>query len=137
MNKKFSGPIEQDPAIVNLLERMPQSVRASFSEEQLSHLRNAVSSRQWGHHPIDVRGTVPWFKYRYYYVLLAGKNHRNMTRAQLRASRFINALFLAGFMTFSALVGILLIYLLKSALGIDLLPDYSFGVWDWFKSQAD
>ena len=93
-----------------------------------------MSSRQWGHHPIDLRGTIPWFKYRYYYVLLAGKNHRSMTRSQLRASRFINALLLAGFMTFSALVGILLIYLLKSALGIDLLPDYSLGVWDWFKS---
>ena len=61
MSKKFSGPIEQDPAIVNLLERMPQSVQASFTEEQLSHLRNAVSSRQWGHHSMDIRGTIPWF----------------------------------------------------------------------------
>ncbi|WP_158769000.1 3-phosphoshikimate 1-carboxyvinyltransferase [Paraglaciecola sp. L1A13] len=134
MNKKFSGPIEEDPAIVNLLERMPRSVQTSFSEEQLSHLRNAVSSRQWGHHSIDLRGTVSWFKYRYYYVILAGKNHRNMSRAQLRASRFVNALLLALFFTFSAMIGILLLYLLKSAVGIDLLPNYSFGVWDWFKS---
>ena len=134
MNKKFSGPIEEDPAIVNLLERMPRSVQTSFSEEQLSHLRNAVSSRQWGHHSIDLRGTVSWFKYRYYYVILAGKNHRNMSRAQLRASRFVNALLLALFFTFSAMIGILLLYLLKSAVGIDLLPNYSFGVWHWFKS---
>ena len=134
MNKKFSGPIEEDPAIVNLLERMPRSVQTSFSEEQLSHLRNAVSSRQWGHHSIDLRGTVSWFKYRYYYVILAGKNHRNMSRAQLRASRFVNALLLAVFFTFSALIGMLLLYLLKSALGVDLFTDYSFGVWDWFKS---
>ena len=134
MNKKFSGPIEEDPAIVNLLERMPRSVQTSFSEEQLSHLRNAVSSRQWGHHSIDLRGTMTWFKYRYYYVILAGKNHRNMSRAELRASRFVNALLLAVFFTFSAMVGILLLYLLKSALGVDLFTDYSFGVWDWFKS---
>ncbi|WP_339773478.1 3-phosphoshikimate 1-carboxyvinyltransferase [uncultured Paraglaciecola sp.] len=134
MNKKFSGPIEEDPAIVNLLERMPRSVQTSFSEEQLSHLRNAVSSRQWGHHSIDLRGTMTWFKYRYYYVILAGKNHRNMSRSQLRASRFVNALLLAVFFTFSAMVGILLLYLLKSALGVDLFTDYSFGVWDWFKS---
>ncbi|WP_166424109.1 3-phosphoshikimate 1-carboxyvinyltransferase [Paraglaciecola sp. 20A4] len=134
MNKKFSGPIEEDPAIVNLLERMPRSVQTSFSEEQLSHLRNAVSSRQWGHHSVDLRGTISWFKYRYYYVILAGKNHRNMTRSQLRASRFVNAVLLAVFFTFSAVMGVLLLYLLKSAAGIDLLPDYSFGVWDWFKS---
>lgn len=31
------------------------------------------------------------------------------------------------------LVGLLLLYLLKSALGIDIFPDYSFGVWTWFK----
>jgi hypothetical protein len=134
MNKKFSGPIEEDPAIVNLLERMPRSVQTSFSEEQLSHLRNAVSSRQWGHHTVDLRGTITWFKYRYYYVILAGKNHRTMSRAQLRASRFVNALLLVVFFTFSAMVGILLLYLFKSAVGIDLLPDYSFGVWNWFKS---
>lgn len=134
MSNKFRGPIDQDPAIVNLLESMPRSVQQSFSEEQLSHLRNAVSSRQWAHHPVDLRGTIPWFKYRYYYVFLAGKNQRSLTRSQLRASRFVSALLLVGFMTFSAVIGILLLYLLKSALGLDLLPNYSFGVWDWFTS---
>lgn len=134
MKKIFSGPIEQDPAIINLLDRMPESVKTSFSEVQLSHLRNAVSSRQWGNHKIDFRGTFPFLRFRYYYVLIAGKNQRSLTREEIARSRFVNALLLAAFLSFSAILGLLLLYLAKSALGIDLLPGHSLGIWDWFKS---
>lgn len=34
---------------------------------------------------------------------------------------------------FSVLTGLLLLYLLKSALGIDLVPGFSLGIWGWFK----
>ena len=33
----------------------------------------------------------------------------------------------------STLFGILVLYLIKSALGIDIFKGFSFGVWDWFK----
>jgi len=39
------------------------------------------------------------------------------------------------FLLVSAAVGILVLYLVKSALGIDLIPGYSCGVWDWFKEE--
>jgi len=29
------------------------------------------------------------------------------------------------------------LYLLKSALGIDVFADYSFGLWDWFVHLFD
>ncbi|MCG6508060.1 hypothetical protein K6U15_15045, partial [Vibrio parahaemolyticus] len=34
-----------------------------------------------------------------------------------------------------ALLGLsfLALYLLKSAMGIDIFPNYSLGIWDWFK----
>jgi hypothetical protein len=35
----------------------------------------------------------------------------------------------------SAAVGILVLYLIKSALGIDLIPGFSFGVWGWFQDE--
>jgi hypothetical protein len=43
------------------------------------------------------------------------------------------AIFLSGFLLISALVGIFVLYILKSALGVDLIPGFSFGVWDWFQ----
>lgn len=134
MSKRVSSTIEQDPAIINLLERMPVSVQKSFTEVQLTHLRNAVASRQWGNHKIDLRGTFPLFNFRYYYVILAGKNQRSLSRAELGRSRLINALLLSVFLTLSMGLGLLCLYLLKSALGIDLFSGHSLGIWDWFKA---
>lgn len=47
--------------------------------------------------------------------------------------RLSMALVLSVFLLFSAALGILLLYLVKSALGIDLIPGFSFGVWGWFQ----
>jgi|TARA_R110000851_G_scaffold90253_4_gene197037 hypothetical protein len=33
----------------------------------------------------------------------------------------------------SMLLGLLVLYIIKSALGIDLFPDTSLGIWDQFK----
>lgn len=32
--------------------------------------------------------------------------------------------------------GVLVLYLIKSALGIDLIPSFSFGVWGWFQQHV-
>ncbi|MGO4891724.1 hypothetical protein [Flavobacterium sp. W21_SRS_FM6] len=126
--------IHEDPALQNLLANVPERVKDTFTEEQLSYLRNAIVNRQWRNHPVDVRGTIPWFKYRYYYVVIAGKNKRELSRAEQKASRLINATFLAAFLTISVALGLLLLYLIKSALGINLFEGFSLGLWDWFKN---
>ena len=36
---------------------------------------------------------------------------------------------------FSTLLGLLILYLVKSALGIDLVPGFSLGTWGWFKGE--
>jgi hypothetical protein len=132
---RFSGPIEEDPAIVNLLDSMPAAVKNSFNEVQLTHLRNAVVSRQWGNHNIDVRGTFSLFNFRYYYVFLAGKNLRSLSRSETGRSRVINAMLFSTLLTLTLGLGLLFLYLLKSALGIDLFPDHSLGIWDRFNSK--
>jgi hypothetical protein len=68
-------------------------------------------------------------------VLLAGRNRRTLTEREKRIQRLSMALLLAAFLLFSTAVGILVLYLLKSALGIDLLPGFSFGVWGWFQQE--
>ena len=62
MTLKFKGRIEDDPVIRNLLNAMPDDVKESFTEKQLTYLKTAVASRQWGSHPVDLRGTVKGFK---------------------------------------------------------------------------
>ena len=128
--------IHQDPVITRLLEKMPKKVASSFNEEQLSHLRNAIGAREWGKHKLDVRGTVKFFKWRYYYVILAGRNRRSLSEKEVRVARVLTASIIAAFITFAVLLGLIVIYLIKSALGINLIDGWSLGLWTWFKANS-
>jgi len=128
--------IHQDPVITRLLEKMPKKVASSFNEEQLSHLRNAIGSREWGKHKVDVRGTVKFFKWRYYYVILAGRNRRSLSEKEVKVARVLTASIVAAFITFAVLLGLIVIYLIKSAFGINLIEGWSLGLWSWFKGNV-
>ena len=132
----ISLPIHTDPIITKLLDKVPADMRGSFSDEQLLALKVALGGRTWGAHAVDARWTLKWWRWQYYFVVLAGRNRRVLTDREVRIQRLAMATTLAVFITFSALVGILVLYLIKSALGIDLIPGFSFGVWDWFKSEV-
>jgi hypothetical protein len=127
--------ISNQPAIKKLLSKMPEDVANSFTDEQLTHLLTAVGSRSWGKHKIDLRGTfkLPLYRWRFYYVLLAGKNCRELSRQEKQMSIFVTAVVSSLFLMFSAVLGLLVLYLIKSALGIDLFPGFSLGIWGWFK----
>ena len=124
----------KDKTLQSLLAKMPMDVQNSFTEKQLSHMRLALGARTWGAHKVDLRSTFKFFRYRYYYVFVAGRNRRELSRKEKRAGMLIQSSLITGFVLFSACFGILVLYLAKSALGIDLIPGFSFGVWDWFKS---
>ena len=127
--------IRDEKTIKGLLEKMPPHVAESFDDEQLTHLLTILGARTWGKHSIDLRGTfkIPFYKWRFYYVLLLGKNHRNLSRKEMEVSLISKAIIISLFIFTLTSVGLLIIYLIKSALGIDLLPNYSLGIWTWFK----
>ena len=127
--------IHSDPFIKGLLDRIPKESQDSFSDEQLLGLKVALAGRRWGRHAIDLRGTLGLWRWRYYYVLVGGREQRSLTRRQVAFARMANALALLTFLSFSTLLGLLALYLIKSALGIDLIPGFSFGVWDWFQQN--
>lgn len=49
-------------------------------------------------------------------------------------SLFVQAFFGTAFLFFCTGLGFLVLYLVKSAMGINLFDDFSLGIWDWFKS---
>lgn len=116
-----------------LMKRLPPHLRDSFSEEQLDALRIAFGARRWGRHAIDLRGTLPFGRSRFYFVLLAGHNRRDAPRWQQELTLATKAFGLTLFLLFCGLVGLAALYLLKSALGIDIFPNYSLGLWSWFR----
>tara|TARA_R110001583_G_scaffold7158_8_gene35733 strand:- start:5928 stop:6338 length:411 start_codon:yes stop_codon:yes gene_type:complete len=122
---------------VNQLFRgMKKSIADSFTETQRKALEKSITTQDWRKHSIDFRPTLalPFLPWNFYIVFLAGKNKREL----LPTERFIafTMLLLIVFMMGLILIGcaFLLIYLLKSWLGIDLFPNESLGIWDEFKN---
>ncbi|MBT1062770.1 3-phosphoshikimate 1-carboxyvinyltransferase [Bowmanella sp. Y26] len=129
------GDVRQEPAMQNLLGRMPKTVADSFNDEQLNHLKLALGARSWGRHAVDVRTTlpVPFTRWRYYLVFLMGKNRRELSEREKALSALASAALLSAFIVFCVLLGLLVLYLIKSALGINLFDDFSLGIWSEFK----
>lgn len=125
--------VKQDPVIVRFLEKMPKRVANSFSEEQLTYIKTAIGAREWGNHKIDIRGTVKFFKWRYYYVLLVGRNRRSLSTEERKLAMLINGVIIAALTIISIVLAAGILYLTKSALGIDLIEGWSLGLWTWFQ----
>lgn len=130
-----TADIRQDPLISKLLNRLPQDIAESYTDTQLLGIKQALGPNVWGGHFIDNRGTfkIPFIKWRFYYVFLLGKNKRAYTRREKKISVAMLLLSIIATIIVLMLFGLLLVYLLKSALGIDLFPEMSLGIWDQFK----
>jgi len=138
-----SKHIRQDPFVNGLINRLPEEQKGAFTDDQLLALKVALSGKKWGKHAFDMRGVVGIWSWHYYYVVIGGREKRTLTRQELRAARLVQALFLLGFLFFATLIGLLVLYLIKSAVGIDLFPgshldiipsDSSGSTWQWFKT---
>ncbi len=119
-----------------LLGKLPTELADSYSDEQVEGIRILLGDRTWGRHSIDSRGTfsLPFMRWRYYWVFLLGKNRRAYTRTEKHLSLAFFVGCVLAFLLISLLLGLLGLYLLKSMLGIDLFSETSLGIWDWFKS---
>ncbi len=135
INKTNQSDIRRDPFVRELFEKLPQELGETFSEAQLQGLKLALGSRKWGHHAVDIRRTIGFFHWRYYYVVLVGRNRRELSRQEATFLRSAELTFITCFLIVSILLGLLVLYLTKSALGIDLFPGYSLGIWGWFQQE--
>ncbi|WP_051302882.1 hypothetical protein [Psychromonas aquimarina] len=133
VNSESIEQLKRDSELNMFLKRMPEGVRTSFSSQQLSSIKSAMKPQSRGNHAVDIHHTIKFFHYHYYYVFIAGRDLRELTRREKHISLLMKTAFTAIFLSFCALLGILVLYLIKSAMGINIFPNYSFGVWDWFK----
>ncbi len=129
----------EDPALQRLLKGMDPALAASFSDLQLAGLRDSIRMRGWKGHSIDLRPTlvIPFLPWSFYLVFLVGRNRRHITRSEATAAALSFLLiFVIGGM---AMLGLLLVilYIIKSALGIDIIPAASIGIWDELKQLLD
>ncbi|QQX81647.1 hypothetical protein JK628_07355 [Shewanella sp. KX20019] len=126
--------LRDDPRVNKALLNMPGRHADSYSEIQLVYFRHALMDHQWQRHFIDTRGTFyfPFIGWRFFYVFLLGRNKRALNRKEKQLSILIFIVSVVSFIVISIVFGLILLYLLKSALGIDLFENSSLGIWDWF-----
>ena len=130
-----------DPFLEDFFQKIPRDVAIGFSDEQLLAIRMAFGARQRGAHIVDVRLSLPLPFKRLYMVLLVGSERRTVARR--RQDRSNTPLATAGNVLFGTIFfGVLLVavvgllYVIKSAIGIDLFPDMSLGLWDGLVEQV-
>lgn len=125
-------------AVKQFYHMLDKDVADSLGESQRNEIERTIDAMGLvTRHPLDVRKTIPWIGKRYYFVLLAGRDRRRAVRYE--KSRLLNFLLTAtitlGIVAIIVLA-LLALYLIKSALGIDVFKHFSFGVWDWFKDLS-
>ncbi len=135
MDSNSEVSIRHDPFVSGMLDRMSKNVCDTFSDDQLLALKMALSGRRWGTHAVDIRRSIGFWRWQYYFVFVAGREMRAITDRQRRALHMAEAVFITSFLTFSTLLGLVIVYLIKSSLGINLIPGYSLGLWDWFRDS--
>ena len=118
-----------DPFTYHILERIDPKVRASLTPAQLSAIKKAIAGdRPLKKNPIDIRGIVPVFFIRYYFVFISGRDRRLYTKRLEEKRRWVTSLsggltiFILGVASI-ILVLALLLYLMKCTFGINIMPD--------------
>ena len=117
---------QHDMQVADLLAKMPDAIRRSFTVEQLDAMAGAMGSRQ-AEHAVRLQATAPvWPGRKVYLALFLGSERRNSKRlereGQTRALRLLTALGGVFFLVFGAFCGL---YLLKSLTGINLMSGQS------------
>ncbi len=106
----------------------------SLTDEQRVDIEQALCTiSTLGRHKLDVRKSFSFFGRRFYWVFLFGRDHRRFVRHENRFIALTLALGSFALGVFLFLFTILTLYLIKSALGINVFQNYSFGIWDWFQ----
>ncbi len=125
LSLRLRDPVRRPFQYERMLAKLPPAVRDSLTPQQLDCISDALIPDP-PRHAFDYRASIPFFGRRFYVTLLVGRERRSLERlareAQLRARHvaivYSVLLMLVSCASFFAFV--LLGYVLKSAMGIDL-----------------
>ncbi len=130
----MSSKNHSEKVITQFYHTLDEDVASSLTNEQKREIESAVKSMGLvARHSIDIRETFPWFGKRFYFVLLCGRDRRKGLRERSALWNLILTSVVMFGVLAVCLLAVLALYLIKSALGIDIFQGFSFGVWDWFK----
>ncbi|MGR6833057.1 hypothetical protein [Aliivibrio wodanis] len=126
---------KQQKLLTHFYSALDENVTDSLSETQKRSVEHALIATGLGtNNRVDIRKSISIFNKRYFFVLLLGRDYRQQLRKESPFALFMLTLLIAiGILSVFGLA-IFALYLIKSAMGIDIFHNFSFGLWDWFKS---
>lgn len=113
-----------------VMGRISTDIRKSLTAEQFNEIRTTISASSTGkEHTIDIRGFLPLFFARYYFVILVGRDKRSKTKflefnRRNEGNTIYSQVFLLVFIIPIIVITFLAVYALKSELGIDFFPNH-------------
>ena len=134
----MTSPQNRPPVIERFYAHLDERISHELTPEQKDEVEKAVIAITLAsRHLIDIRRSFPFFGKRFYLVFLFGRDLRQQHRQESTLSRIL--------LTFLLLIGVLFVtccilltlYMIKSALGIDVFQHFHVGIWDWWLSLKD
>ena len=71
---------QPDPFLQQMFARMSPGARFTFTPAQIDEIKKAFSARSFTSHAFDVRHSISLFGKSYYFVVLAGRERRSVSR---------------------------------------------------------
>lgn len=128
--------LRDEPLVRELLAKLPAQGRDSLTDNQIRTLLVALHGQPDGNRDSD-SGSNEYFWRTYDEMVTLNGGLKNASAKGGSALAFLSRMAVMTGLLGALLVSLVVaLYLVKSALGIDLLPGYSFGFWDWFKDAV-
>ena len=126
------------PVIERFYTHLDETIAQGLTPEQKEGVENAIlASTLASRHQIDIRRSFPFFSKRYYLVFLFCRDLRRQHRQESTLSRMLLTFLLLIAVLFVTCCILLTLYMIKSALGIDVFQNFHVGIWDWWLSLKD
>ncbi len=119
----------QNSIFYTFMSKVPDDIKQTFTKEQLNVLESFLEKQECKNNFLDIRYSFPFIKKKYYFALLGGHNKENFSN-KFHMNRKMT-IFTAFSVLFIFVFFLFFLYLIKSGLGVDLIPNYSFGAWEW------
>lgn len=134
----MTSPQNRPPAIERFYAHLDERIAEELTSEQKEGVEKALlATTLTSRHQIDIRRSFPFFSKRYYLVFLFGRDLRRQHRQESTLSRMLLTFLLLIAVLFVTCCILLTLYMIKSALGIDVFQNFHVGIWDWWLSLKD
>lgn len=111
-----------------VINKIKPDIRHTLTKEQLKEIKSAISAGSLSKkHPVDIRGIIPLFYSRFYFIFLLGRDRRyKIIRSEGIRRKETDIIASITFFIFLIspllILGFFALYFAKTDLGIDLFP---------------